>query len=326
MGRGTQLLVLAAALSWLLSCQTPGGAAGASMGGFTNTTTTPHMHCPGTLGSPHGARLGPSKGWASAAPPRTSATGLRFPAPPSLLLLLVLFRIPHLRGLVPAPSHQTAPEGQTLFSLERLGMVALDGREIGLLAPVGLRWPVSAVACRAVPYCANTQDRPAGGEPGMLGPCHGWWRGRAWPPRGPGTVPGRLWFAVRKRPSPPRGSSPVPAWPCCAPDVVLFRHGDGPICVHGGGVPRSPPAAQPHGCLQQQLRCPHVPTSPRFQVPVCQHPQVPKSRCPQILLSPDPVVPTFPPQHPRVPTLTLVLLGVMQAGLVPGVASRSGGN
>lgn len=172
-----------------------------------------------------------------------------------------------------SPLHPTErhPRDRPSFPCSVSGTVALDGREIGLLAAVGLRWPVSAMACRAVPYCANTQDRPAGGEPGMLGPCHGWWGGRAWPPRGPSTVLGRLRFAVWKFPSPLHGSSPVPAWPCCAPDVVLFRHGDG-----RGGVPHSPPA-QPHGCLQQQLRCPHVPTYPHFQVPVCQHPQVPKS-------------------------------------------------
>lgn len=248
-------------------------------GGHQHHPPPPHGHSGVTPQRLAGPQRRGWRGWAPAPPPWASATGLRFPAPPSLLLLL---RVPHLRGLVLALSHGPAPRGRTLFPGSIWGW--WHGWQEG--------WPVPAAVCQAVPYRANTEDRPAPGagrQPSTLGPCRARWWGERGVPRDP------AW--CRAACGLPGGS----ALPRRAEAALSWRGRAAPrMCCSGTdrqGVPCSPrqrqcsPTAATsvtvslRPCVPRSL-CPHIPMSPG--------PFVLRSPCPHTPVCPSPCVPTSP--------------------------------
>ena len=226
------------------------------------------------LGPRHGGR----RGWASAAPPQPSATGLRFLAPPSLLLLLLL-GVPHLRGLGPAASR-----GAFGDTPSTLGTDSPSWERLGTAAPMGGRSVRLPLGCSSR---ASTEERPGPAPRGWrgarhTGPCRGGpgAAGLAAVCREEAPIP-----AVRKR-APSWHGRVAPRMCCSGTETDGAAEPARAVAAAGTG---SGVAVFPGPCVITSL-CPQTPLSSHPWVPespVSPHPQVPAVfPCPRIPLSP----------------------------------------
>ncbi|KAM9620000.1 putative LOC729966 homolog [Morphnus guianensis] len=290
-GRGTQLLVLAAALSWLLSCQTPGGGSWCLHGGVHQHYPPTHTHAlpwhPGV--TPRGP-VGPQQrlGLRSSSPDfgnRPSLPGTTIAAPPPRPLPRPPPARPGPRSIPPSGTQGTDPLFPGAFG---------DGGTRRQGDRPGSRWPALACfqpwraeLCHTVP---TPRIALLAGSPACWGPAVGGGGGERGLPGDPvqcragcGLLCGSA-LPRRAEAAPSRHGRAAPRMWCC-----FGTETDG--VVSPGPPQRSPTAASSSSS--------GVPVSPHAHVSRSLCPQVPESRCPQIPLSPRfPPTPASPCPHP----------------------------